>query len=632
MKLNRFIATLVLLIGWSHLSLAQYEGIDSDYYLFPIQPDKVNFLSGTMGELRATHFHAGLDIKTNGKEGLKVYAAADGYVSRIRVATGGYGNSVYIQHPNGTSTVYAHLQRFDKELAEYVLENQYKKESFDVNLFPQRNQFKVKKGEVIGLSGNSGSSSGPHLHFEIRNSKQEVLDPLRMGFDQIRDNIAPIPLRVALKTLDIDSRVNGEFGRFEFELVKKGNDFIIPDTIAAFGKIGVEIWAHDKLDGAANRNGIPKVRMYINRDRVFSQDIDNVNFSAQKNILVHTNYSAQKQSRRRYNKLYIDDGNTLEFYDKADDQGRLSIDTGSNNNLLIRMTDAYDNQREVSFVISGVSPQDKINKEIRALSTYKIQDNTLMLYRPSEDSGLENVTVYVKDQSRVIAPSYSSQGQHIYLWDLRKGLPDSVVMQENSLRLMFNDMVPSNVSHSYLDNTYALRFEKTSLFDTMYLSSRHYAHKGAEFLEVNNDIQPLKRGFQAELEPLLSYDSLEQHFVYKVNDAGESSFVGGKWENGVIKFSVQTLGKFTLMKDEDAPKITELSRNENTVRFRIRDEQSGIQEFRAEIDGKWLLMNYDAKRRIIWAERRDKTKALKGDFSLKVKDNAGNESIINLKL
>ena len=123
-----------------------------------------------MGELRATHFHAGLDIKTNGKQGLKVHAAADGYVSRIRVATGGYGNSIYIKHPNGASTVYAHLQKFDNDLAEYVLKRQYQKESFVVDLFPQKNEFKIKKGEVIGLSGNSGSSSGRepggnHLHW-----------------------------------------------------------------------------------------------------------------------------------------------------------------------------------------------------------------------------------------------------------------------------------------------------------------------------------------------------------------------------------------------------------------------------------------------------------------------------------
>ena len=121
--------------------MAQYQGIDKNYYDFPIQPDKTNFLSGNMGELRASHFHAGLDIKTAGKEGLNVFAAAEGYVSRIRVATGGYGNCIYIQHPNGTTTVYAHLQKFNQVIAEYVLKNQYQRESCTINIFTKRNEF-----------------------------------------------------------------------------------------------------------------------------------------------------------------------------------------------------------------------------------------------------------------------------------------------------------------------------------------------------------------------------------------------------------------------------------------------------------------------------------------------------------
>jgi murein DD-endopeptidase MepM/ murein hydrolase activator NlpD len=133
-----------MFIGQSY-ALAQYEGVDKDYFTFPIQPDKVNFLSGTMGELRATHFHAGLDIKTNGKQGLNVYAAASGYISRIRVAKGGYGNSIYIKHPNGTSTVYAHLQKFNSELASYVLKRQYEDESFTAIIFLKKTNSNLNK-------------------------------------------------------------------------------------------------------------------------------------------------------------------------------------------------------------------------------------------------------------------------------------------------------------------------------------------------------------------------------------------------------------------------------------------------------------------------------------------------------
>lgn len=171
---------------------AQYDGIEKGYYLFPIKPEQTNYLSGTMGELRPGHFHAGLDIKTEGRTGLDVYASADGYVSRIRVGPGGYGNCLYINHPNGTTTVYAHLAEFSDDIANYVLNQHYERKTHAMNLFPKKGQFTLKKGDIIAKSGNTGSSSGPHLHFEIRNIDQEVLDPLRIGFDEVVDDISPV--------------------------------------------------------------------------------------------------------------------------------------------------------------------------------------------------------------------------------------------------------------------------------------------------------------------------------------------------------------------------------------------------------------------------------------------------------
>lgn len=632
LKLNKLtLISISLLIIGQVAVFGQYQGIDKDYFDFPIQPDKVNFLSGTMGELRATHFHAGLDIKTNGKQGLKVHAAAGGYVSRIRVATGGYGNSIYIKHPNGTSTVYAHLQKFKTELAAYVLKRQYEDESFEANYFPQKNEFKISKGEIIGLSGNSGSSSGPHLHFEIRNSKQEVLDPLRFGFEQIRDEIAPIPLRIALKTMDIDSRINGQFGRFEFNLIRQGNEFIIKDTISAFGQIGVEIWAHDKLNGATNRNGIPTVYMFNNGKSVFKQNIDNVNFSTQKQILVHTNYQAQKTTNRRYNKLYIDDGNTLKFYDNKG-PGFLSIQEQSKNQIEIQMIDTYENQRYVNFNIIAETVNDKINTVIKPPGIYTVQDNTLVLTREVEDADLENITIYTKENSRVLGPTYSNQNHHIYLWDLRKGLPDSVSIGNHSMNIMFNTMVPSTSAHTYNNETYALTFSNKSLFDTAYFQANHYVDNQMEILELHNQNQPVKSSFGIEIIPKLEYDSLEQHHIFELNSGKNPSFIGGVWNDGKISFSVTGPGKYTLMKDEKPPSIKELSRSDSRISFRIQDKQSGIKEFRAEINDEWLLMNYDSKRNLIWSERLDKKKKLSGNFSLKVLDNAGNESNITITL
>ena len=619
---------------WANSALGQYKAEKENFYQFPVQPDRINYLSGSMGELRATHFHAGLDIKTNGREGLDIYAAADGYISRVRVSVGGYGNSIYIKHPNGTFTVYAHLQRFSKGVARYVLENQYKRESFEVNLFPKAGQFPVKKGDIIGYSGNTGSSGGPHLHFELRNERHEVLDPLRLRFTQIRDKIAPIPVRIALKTMDIGSRVNGQFGRFEFELERWGNEFVLTDTIQAYGRVGVEILAHDKLDGAANRNGIPIVKMFDDTVRMFSQNIDTINFADQKNILIHTNYQAQKETRRRYNKLYIDDGNTLGFYQVEHSKGVLQIQDTSKHSLKILLIDSYGNERQVRFCIKGQGALANIDEGIIPKTMPYQLDNTLQLFRKRGGSSLDNITVYTKAYSKVIGPAYSNKAYHVYLWDLRKGLPQEVMMGEEKHTLFYNDLVPPEVAHSYLQETYALTFEKKALFDTVYLRSRHRVatDQKSEILEVNNDIVPLKDQVTVFFKPKLSYDSLQQYAVYQINEEGKPSFVGGEWRGDTISFEINRFGNFTLMKDKVAPSIRYIPVNENLVSFSIKDEMSGIDTYTAKLNGKWLLMHYDNKRNLIWSEKLDKSKPLKGTLELSVTDKAGNISSFTHKL
>ena len=152
------------------------------------------YLSATFGELRPNHLHAGLDIKTQAVEGKKIYAVADGYVSRIGVSPYGYGNVLYITHYDGYTSVYAHLQRFSGEIAKYVKQYQYKNKTFAAQIFPDKDKFPVKKGDLIAYSGNSGGSGGPHLHFEIRHTDSEKpVNPLYFGY-QIEDNVKPMIL------------------------------------------------------------------------------------------------------------------------------------------------------------------------------------------------------------------------------------------------------------------------------------------------------------------------------------------------------------------------------------------------------------------------------------------------------
>lgn len=605
-----------------------YPGIERSYYQFPIKPEQSNYLSGTMGELRSSHFHAGIDIKTEGKEGLDVHSAADGFVARIRVGTGGYGNCLYIQHPNGTFTVYAHLKNFNPEIAEYTLKEQYRRKSFNVNLFPKRNELPVEQGQIIGLSGNSGSSTGPHLHFEIRSSDQKVLDPLRIGFQEVQDNIPPHLGNIALKSMNLESRVNGQFGRFTFQAKS------LPDTIEAYGQIGLEMYGYDQLNGASNRNGIPFIDMFVKDELYFSQVIDSIDFSLQKNILVHTNYQAQVESRRRYNKLYIDDGNPLDFYPKRINDGLLAVEPGEVYPVKIVAEDAYGNQSEVELVIKGVERSSTIDADIRINDEAYILDNTLMLYQ-SRDSIDNKITAYFKEGSAVYDPSYFNEELNVYLIDLRKVLPQKVIYADgDEQNINLSDRVPASSNHSFLSDTYSLQFSERTLFDTIYFQTKHYVDEDTkrDVFEIKENIYPLKGGIIAQLELIGEYDSLEQYQLYSVNNPRYPRYAGGDIEDGKLNFTIYSFGKYTLMKDLNPPVVKSRSVSNNVVRVTIYDDLSGIKDYEANINGKWLLMHYEPKLNLLWSERLDKSKPLKGEFELTVTDNAGNESILKLNL
>ena len=329
---------LIFLIA-SHLSSGQ-SFTDDDYYLFPINPGQQNFLAGTMGELRSSHFHAGLDIKTGGQIGLPVHVAADGYVYRIKISTGGYGNALYINHPNGTTTVYGHLEKFNPALEAYVIKRQYEEKSFDVDLFPQKDEFKYSKGEIVAYSGNTGSSTGPHLHFEIRDQRQRMLDPLKFNFPEIKDQMPPFLKSIAFVTMDKNARVNGAFGRYEFEVLKVDGVFKSRVPLELKGDIGMEIYAYDLMDGVWSRNGISETTLLLDDDTVFREVKTNLSFSNQRNILVHINFPEYQASGLKYNKLYVDDGNINDIYTTP--SRAIHVDDSAHV-ITIYMKDSYDN-------------------------------------------------------------------------------------------------------------------------------------------------------------------------------------------------------------------------------------------------------------------------------------------------
>jgi hypothetical protein len=617
--------------SWGQLAAGMEPTEAPGYYQFPIRTGSQNYLSGTMGELRSNHFHAGIDIKTQGTEGLEVYAAADGHVSRIKVGTGGYGNALYILHGNGTTSVYAHLQKYSPEIAEFVKKSQYAKKSFEIELFPEKNQFQFKKGDIVGYSGNSGSSGGPHLHFEIRDSQQKPLNPLKYQFPEIRDNIAPEVRKIALRTMDKNSRINHQYGRFEFQVIQKGTDYIIPVPITAYGKIGVEILTHDKLNGANNRNGVPCMELNIDGQQVFQQNISSFAFAESRSILIHTDYQTAQEKGQRFVKMYVDNGNGLPFYKTGNTKGVLNITADSLHQIQVNLWDIYNNSRQVTFDIRGELPQDQIQ-----LGSYRdasrldhhLLGNNLVIEAPGNH---EDPCAYVfsRRMRYQLDAAYRINNTAIFLWDMAQGLPDSLHYGDQTLTFGYKAVMPGASSFNYYGDLIEVKAPARALFDTVYLTYNHKVDsvKNLEKFTVCEDIYPISRNINIVLKPKLDYADRERSGVYALDNRGNPSYIGGEWEGSAISFKTRNWGTYTIMSDTLKPAVKPLILNKDQLVFRIDDKLSGINKYELHLDGKWILMNYDYKKKLIRSEKLDTSQPFNGKLELKVTDNAGNVNL-----
>jgi hypothetical protein len=596
-------------------------------YLFPVNPGQPNFLAGTMGELRSTHFHAGIDVRTNNMSGIPILATQQGYISRIIVGTGGYGSAMFIAHPDGHTSLYGHLDRFNGAIANHILKEQYKRKSFDINIEFDSNQFKINRGDTIGLSGNTGGSSGPHLHFEIRDPNNEALNPLTFGFKEVSDNLSPIAFKVALTTLDINSRVNDRFGRYEFSLVRSGKTASLPFPIFATGKIGVEILAHDKIDVSQFRCGINYIEMLVDSVRTFTQEIDKINFEESSDIVALMDYKSLKTKGSRFNKLYVADGNHLDFYKDIVSKGVVEVKEGQRQ-VQIKLRDNAGNESKVKFSLKADPHTAKVSSLEPMLKPvdYDIQENTLVLSSKGCPSKNAIAKAFSKNKTEELTPAYSSSAKNVYLIDLRKNLPDSIQTCSGSAKFNFKDIVPSGTDYDYYSDLLDIKFKNGNLYDTLYLNTNYELVKDREKFTIGSLTTPLHNTISVLLKPKNQYDMDGKTAVYHI-EGKRFEYVGGEWVNGRIQFSTHELGEFTLLADTIAPTIGRINCNGNSARFRIFDTLSGIASYQANINGEWLLMKYDYKSGIVQSEKLDKKILLKGDFELKVTDRAGNEKI-----
>ncbi|MGM0634991.1 MAG: M23 family metallopeptidase [Bacteroidota bacterium] len=557
---------IVFLLGFLNIN-AQEKNIPTDYFIQPI--DIPFLLSGTFGELRSNHFHAGLDIKTQGRTGLPVVASAEGYISRIKIQRFGYGKALYIKHPNGYQTVYAHLDKFAPAIQQYVKEQQYNGESYEIELFPGENDFLVEQGELIAYSGNSGSSGGPHLHFEIRDEQSRPMNPLLFGFDQlVKDTKKPRIRGVYAYTISDSAQIEGKQGRKRLKLMKNTDGSFKTEEVKASGKIGFGVQADDQLDLAVNRNGIFRAQTYLNGSLHFDVFYDKFSFSETRYLNRMVDYGYYKEHKKTIQKLFIEPNNPLSVFKHQNKNGFIEVSQeGIDYQYKIVLSDYAGNQQEIFIPIIGKN-QPITDPETKSTTDYFVQANHATAFEE------ENIDVYIP-----------------------KGA-------------LYDD--------TYLD----IKFEKNAIELHDYRTPIHKA------ITIGFDVSHYED------------EELEQIFIANVMPWGTKYYSNTRIKSGRVSAQIKSFGRYELAYDRIPPTITPINvrdkkwmSNYRFLKLKIDDDLSGIDSYRATVNGKFILMEYDYKtKELVYDFNDDIFSQGKNDFKLIVTDKVGNTSIFEAEI
>ncbi len=534
-----------------------------NYFRSPLDIPLV--LSGTFGELRNNHFHSGIDIKTKQRNGLKVYAVADGYVSRIRVALWGYGKVIYITHNNGYTSVYAHLSKFGKGIEEFVKSVQYKKEQYETgNIYLKPGEITVKKGQIIAYSGSTGGFVAPHLHYELRDSKTEhIINPLLFGLN-VMDTITPRVRKLMAYTIDENSRINQSDKNQVLTLKKVRDGEYITNRISASGRIGFGINVYDKLNGAHNKNGVYSIQMLVNDKRVYYHDVETFSFRESKYINLLIDYPHYYKFRNRVQKTHVVQGNKLSIYEDLIENGILDIKEGMNYTVKIIATDISGNQSIVKIPVKG-------------------QTSNAIFKRPKDSTDY-----------KIIA----------------------------------------NQFHKFQKEGVSIAFPKNTFYEDVYLE---FDVKDS-IATIHEPSIPLDKKFTLTFDvSKYSNEQKEQMFIARIVNKRYLNYQNTKKKNDKFYTTTKTLGKYTLSIDNQKPKIYNLNfrnnqwiTNKDQIRVYISDKGSGIKSYRATLDGEWILMEYDLKKKkLVYNFSDKKLVGSKHSFKIVVSDNVGNTNTLS---
>ena len=538
-----------------------------------ISPVKIPLLlSANFGELRIDHFHSGIDIKTQGVTGKEIVSASNGYIYRIGVSPGGFGKALYIKHPSGYSTVYGHLDRFAPEIEEYVKERQYEKKSFLITVYPPKEKFIVKQGEIIAYSGNSGSSGGPHLHYEIRKSENEKpVNPLMFEFG-ISDNIAPVIDKLFIYPANINTVINGQNSIRRIDIQGGHGNFYIPAEreIIISGSAGFGIKTYDLLNDSYNKCAAYSIELIIDSTTTFRYEMDEFSFSESRFINSHIDYETYMKDKIYVQRTFLLPNDRLSVYQNIINRGIFSFDDDRVHNVKIIVTDVNRNKSTLSFHVRSKT------------------DNRLSIVKKSED--------------------------------------DMVIMPYNRQNRFISENIKVTIPSGALYDTLRFSYKLIPGSENM-LSDLH---------QVSNRFNPVHRPFTIAIKPGIIPSGKESKMtVLQIDNEQKKSALKSTWNDGYLLAEATSFGTFCVGIDTMPPVInsnglgTERDlTGRKEIRIKIKDDLSGIKSYEPEIDGSWALFEYDAKNDVLIYRFDGKRIKQNSDHILKLKviDNKDNIS------
>jgi murein DD-endopeptidase MepM/ murein hydrolase activator NlpD len=533
------------------------------------------YLSGNFAELRSDHFHSGIDIKTQGVIGKPVFTIDDGYVSRIKVQTNGYGKSVYINHPGGYTSVYGHLDEYNTEIASYVKKYQYKNQIHTLDIYPGRNELPVKKGEMIARAGNTGSSSGPHLHFEIRNTgNQHPLNVQKFGFN-IPDNVDPRIFNFYIYSFSgkDDRRIVQSRRKAGLKLNDKSYSLKAGDTLLVNSPVSFGMEVYDFLNGTHNKCGVYFIKTFVDGDLVYHFQTDEFSFAESRYINAHTDYSLKKSGKENVHRLFRLPNNRLSMYPELINDGIISVTEDQVKRVKILFADIDGNQRSVDFFI-------KRNP--------------------------------VQNQSSL----HSSTEGELFQWDRINTISDEMISLEIPARSLYEDVW--------------LKYEV--------IPSENKTHP--RIYKIHNEEVPLHLPAKLTFKnPGIETHLLKYACIVRYDEKGIPIYEGGNLkDDNRIETLTRSFGTFGVELDSVPPVIVPLNFNRNAnlhgkkdLRLTIRDNLSGIKSYKAYIDSKWVLFEYDPKNDLIFHQFDPEVieKGKKHELEIYVEDERGNIALFH---